>query len=529
MVGLSLFRTSVLALLISTLPVASLDAWIGSTGSPVVSLLGSPPSTSWPAFGNNPWNDRFSPDGALTPRAVRSLKLAFRVLIPGTRGTAESYPLEEDGIVFVTTPRSAVFALSAATGQTLWRVMPTLHLMGATPLINRGVALGRGRVYVLTPDDRLLSMNEKTGHVLYSVTVASQKNGYFESAAPLYADGVVFVGSAGGDLGVRGWASGFDAVTGAPVWRFYTVPARGTGWVAAQGNHGGGAVWTTPAYDPLTGTVFFGTGNPSPDYFGAARPGPDPYTDSVVGLSLSTGTLAWAGQEVPHDLWDYDAASPPLLFPVDGRLVVGEAGKDGFYYEWDALTGSPVISPVAFVRQDHTPPTPQGTWEWPGADGGANYGPSAYDPKTGDVYVTGINGPTLLKGGPSRHTPGYLDLGTSEVDPPAKDFTGTVTAIDATTGKIRWQVPTTTPPIGGVTATAGGTVFFGLEGGEIEGLSALTGRPVWSADPGIPIGTAPIVYTDAGRTYLLVVAGGAQSFKNFFPWHGPEEVLVYRL
>ncbi len=299
-----------------------------------------------------------------------------------------------------------MIALDAATGAPLWTYNAGL---GNAPWwsvgINRGVALGDGRVYLLTADDRLVALNATTSALDFSTQLTSPALGYSETSAPLVAGSVVVVGSAGGDQGVRGFVAGYSATTGVRLWKLFTVPAPGSEWNPATGSHGGGAVWTTPVWNPATGTLYAGTGNPSPNYFGGNRPGPDPYTDSVIAVHVSSGHLLWAAQEVPHDLWDYDVASPPVLFSRLGRLAVGEAGKDGLWYEWNATTGAPLTPPIAFVRIDHSPPTPSGVEEWPGSEGGANYGHSAYDPVTRDTYIAGINGPQILYSGVHSHAP----------------------------------------------------------------------------------------------------------------------------
>lgn len=464
----------------------------------------------------------------ISEQTVSHLQQAFSVPLPAT-GSNESLPQEQNGRLYVTTGNGSVFALDAGTGKQLWSYLVTRPLPYWMPKINRGVALGKKNLYVLSPDDVLVSLNQLTGQVRYGVSVANSANGNFESMAPLWADGKVIVGSSGGDEGIRGFVSAYEANSGKRLWQFYTVPPRGQSWLAATGSHGGGAVWTTPTYDPESNSIYFGTGNPSPDYYGQTRPGPNPYTDSVLSLDLTSGTLQWAEQEVAHDLWDYDVASPPLLFLRHGQLTVGEAGKDGYWYEWDAKTGQPSTPPVAFVREQHSPPTASGTKEWPGSNGGANYGPSAYDPLTEDAYITGINGPEVLYSGPSQHSGFRLDLGTGQNPAPAGDWSGTITAVNVQSGQIAWQIHTPTPPIGGVSVNAGGLVWFGLQDGTLEAVSAANGKLVWRANTGAPIGSAPVLYHWQGHAYVVIMTGGAQSFANLFPYHGPNRLVGYRL
>jgi alcohol dehydrogenase (cytochrome c) len=485
-------------------------------------------SNEWPSFGNNLWQDRYSPDVTITPKTITRLSLAFQKTLPNTLGQNEAYPLEEKGILYVTAPGARVLALNAETGKIIWSFTPKLTTSHFTKA-NRGVALGPDRVFDLTPDDQLIALQKSNGNKLFDVKVADFNLGYFETMAPQYADGKVFVGSSGGDMGVRGFVEAFDATSGKRLWRFYTIPKRGQGWVPKKGDHGGGAVWTTPTYDPETKQLFFGTGNPSPDYFGESRKGSNLYTDSVVSLGVTNGKLNWYAQEVSHDLWDYDVASPPMLFNLNGKRVIGEAGKDGFWYEWTSDDGKAIIDPVAFVKQDHSPPTASGTKVWPGPAGGANYGPSAYDPNTQTVFVAGIDGPETLYAKPTDHKGHASDFGTHQDEGQTKDWKGTITAINVETGKKKWQTHTDSPPIGGVTVNAGGVVFFGQANGELDGLNAKTGEVVWKVKTSTSIGSAPILYENNGRTYLTFVTGGAGSLLRLFPNHNANDVRSYKL
>lgn len=466
------------------------------------------------------------PADGLTPATAVNLRPAFHVNLPGAHGSNESFPVEAGGLLYVTTGQAQVFALNAMTGQVVWSWQGDVPT--SVPHINRGVAVGPTAVYVLTPGDELVALDRATGRALWRVRVADPSQGYFETMAPRYAAGDILVGSSGGDEGIRGFIAAFSADNGSLLWRFYTVPARGQGWMPATGDHGGGAVWTTPAYDPSTHTVYVGTGNPSPDYYGEARPGPDLYTDCVLAIDIQSGALKWYAQETAHDLWDYDVASPPIRFPVDGVPAVGEAGKNGYWYEWNAATGQPLIKPVAFVKEDHQPPTKQGVTEWPGPDGGANYGPSAYDAETHSALIAGINGPEVVYAGVTNHRNGETDFGTSQSPAPRGDWSGTVTSVNTTTGQINWQNRTSAPPIGGVTVS-GGVALVGLANGTLEAIDARTGAVVWRTKTGVPIGSAPVVYTLQGQTYVAVVLGGSQSLASLYPWQGASQVAVWRL
>ncbi len=482
-----------------------LGAWCVRTLHP----LAAPPllpylSTQWPDFGNNPWQDRFSPL-PLAPTDLSHLTQAFRTPLPVQSSPEEAFPLEVDGRLYLSTVGGGVAVFAAATGTPLWAVAGS----GTAP--NRGVAVSDGRVFVLSSDNRLRALDASSGHLLWQVPVTRPGDGpgYFETTAPVVAGDLVVVGISGGDSGTRGFVEALSAQDGHQVWRFFTVPAPGQGWVPVQGNHGGGSVWTPVTVDPSGGEIFASVGNPSPDFYGAVRPGPNPYTDGVIALALSDGRLGWYGSEVSHDLWDYDAASPPLLFPLPGGgLGVGEAGKSGYWFEWNAATGRPLISPLAFVREQHSPPTAAGTLQWPGTWGGANYGPSAYDPETGDALVAGIEQPQIIRAEPQPHPAGAPDFGTVMMSAPGTSPTGSITAIDVRSGRSVWTTSLDRPALGGVTVTAGGVVLAGTVQGQVLALDAKSGKILWRRDTGSAIGSAPIVYRDQGRIYVVVALGG---------------------
>ena len=462
-------------------------------------------SAQWPDFGGDPWQDRFAPFRALSPAAAPRLVPAFAARLPLQGRDQEGFPVELGGRLFVSTAGAGVLALDAATGRILW----SHPGQGSGP--NRGVAVSGGRVFVLQADDRLVALSASDGAVLWSAPVAAglRAAGYFESTAPVVADGLVLEGVSGGDNGARGFVEALSATDGHLVWRFFTVPPAGSGWVPATGSHGGGAVWTPVTVDAAAGLVYASVGNPSPDFYGGGRPGPDPYTDGVVALGLRTGALVWYGPEVPHDLWDYDAASPPVLFPLGGgRVGVGEAGKVGRWFEWDAASGTPLQPPVAFVRQDHPAPTAAGAVEWPGTWGGDNYGPAAYDPLTGTAFIAGIDLPQLVAGAPVPHPPGTADFGTEMRSAAGYTPRGTVTSVAVRTGRVLWHISLPSPPLGGLTVTAGGLVLTATVAGTLYGLDAGTGAVAWREALGANAGTAPIAYRLHGRLYIVLTTGG---------------------
>ena len=328
--------------------------------------------------------------------------------------------------------------------------------------------------------------------------------------APTAYDGKVYVGVSGSEDGVRGKIAAYDATSGKELWTFYTIPKAGTKWVPKGG--GGGTIYMPPTIDTETNTVYVGTGNPAPVLVGAKRPGANLYTDSILALDADTGKLKWYHQEQAHDLWDYDAESPVLLFnaEINGEMKrgVAEAGKNGLLFLLDAETGEDLFPPVGFVKRHHTPPSTKGTLECPGAVGGSQYSPLAYSPETQAVYVSGINLCMYLKVEYENHN-GEKQFAGDRVVPKNTKKTGTFTAVGTTTGEVLWKHDMPTPMDGGATASAGGLVFTGDQQGILYAFDAKTGDDLWQGDLKLAFGTAPVIYSIEGQEYVLATIGGA--------------------
>lgn len=517
----------------------------GAGGSGTAALLSAavPPGaaaagTTWPVFGGGTDDTRFSDLAQVTAANVHDLGVAWSRPLGQFASLSESYPVMTGRTVYLTTATDEVIAYDAATGARSWAYAPQVDFTlsrgvgGYGVTVNRGVAVAGGKVYLLTFDDHLQAVSQATGEELWSTTVADAHTGAYETSAPTAWNGLIFGGDSGSEDGVRGFVAAYHADSGGLAWRFWTVPSPGHGWVP-RGPHGGGTIYMPPTIDTTTGTLYAGTGNPSPAIVGTSRPGPDLYTDSIVALSARTGTLAWYHQQVAHDLWDYDAASPVMVFTtvINGAPVraVAEAGKSGYFFILNARTGASLFPPVPFVTEHHTPPTRQGTLECPGSLGGAQYGPSAYSPLTHTAYVTGLNLCMTLTAGAASAGSGEKDFGGTSSVPPGLPQTGTVTAVDTTTGAVRWHDTLPAPMIGGATVTAGGLVFAGDAHGTLYALDARTGAIRWHAYLGLAIGAAPIAYAVGGTEYLALVIGGSPLSANFHWGNIGARIVVLRL
>lgn len=459
---------------------------------------------------------------------------------PANRGVAIS-----EGLVFVATIDARLVALDATTGKVAW-----------------DIALAEPGEAVATEDKRARG----EGNVLSDRAVTGS-TGVGAASAPLVYDGKVFAGITGvgyglhldaarpgmplgavigvaGRYGRPGFLAAYDAKTGAKVWQFDTTQK---GWegefrattpdgvklprdieaekAAAEKfsdawKYGGGSIWHSPAVDAERGLLFFGIGNPSPQSIGDTRPGDNLFTSSLVAVEAKTGKLVWHYQQIPHDLWGYDVASPPALFDVtiDGATVpaVGQASKLGWYYVHDRRDGKLLFKSEAFVPQSNlfAKPSLAGVEIAPGAAGGSNWSPTAVDEKRGLAYVAALHLPMryVIREIPADGDKPAIKTSAFETIDGVEHW-GTLTAIDLkASGKIAWQQKTGDPLIGGVLATAGGLVFTGEGKGDLSAFDASSGNRLWSFNCGAGVNAPPVTYAVGGKQFVAVAAGGNQLF-----------------
>jgi PQQ-dependent dehydrogenase (methanol/ethanol family) len=465
-------------------------------------------------------------------------------------GSLETTPIVVNGIMYFTspaTPNNVVVAVDLRTQKTLWRyehknAPVSTACCGPN---NRGVAVSGSNVYVATLDAQLIALDQATGKEKWVTTVADPAEGYTETMAPLIIDDKVIIGSSGAEYGIRGFVRAYNKETGALIWTFYTIPAPDAkadegginGWYghwspttpegtplhrniakekadsakyADAWKRGGGPMWMTPAYDPDTRTMYIGIGNASPDLDGSVRPGDNLWVESIVALDATNGKFKWGYQMVPHDVWDLDATSPPVITMVDGRKAIVHAGKTGWMYVLDAATGKLIRRSDAFVPQENmfAQPTPEGTRMLPGANGGQEWSPVAVNPELQYAYSVALHQPMNYKTHYAPYETGRLWLGSAFVAIPGEEQSGYVSAIDLKTGKIAWQVKTEQPMIGGATTTAGGLMFTGEGNGWFKAYDAKTGKVLWSFYCGAGVNAAPSVFEMDGEQFVAVAAGG---------------------
>jgi alcohol dehydrogenase (cytochrome c) len=459
----------------------------------------------WPLWGNNTDNNRYSTLTQINKRNLSQLGVAWSQSEGKNLTTFETVPLVVGGVMYYTTNSNVVRAVDAATGKLLWQYTPKVNFYeaiagggGGVPT-SRGVTVAQHTVYLVTFDDQLIALQQSTGEVLFKTTVADASKGYSEVSPATYWNGLLFVGSAEGDSGHRGFVSAYNATTGKKLWTYYTVPSAGHGWVTKGSNVTGGDVWMPPVIDTTTGVMYFGTGNPYPDFDNSKRPGCDPWVNSTVALDAKTGKFIWGYSEVCNDIDDYDSDPSPMLFNIkyaNGTTVraVGHANKSGLYFVYNAKTGK-LLAKTTHVTKYTRPAKRVGKYTvCPGFFGGFEYSPAAYSPQTQAVYYPAINLCLLHNG--------------AQIATDNAHASGTMAAIDVTTGKYLWRTQVPKPMVGGALATASGLVFAGASDGKLRAFDATTGKILWSGDVGLAFGAPPLTYMVNGTQYIAVAAGG---------------------
>ncbi len=485
---------------------------------------------------------RYYPGAQINASNVSKLKPAF-VFQTEVLESMETAPIVVDGIMYITTSYNHIYALDAVTGKEFWHYK---HKQGPVMTYccgpnNRGVAIMDDKIFMGTLDAKMVALDAKTGKVLWSTQIADPELGYSETMAPVAVNGKILIGTNGGEYGIRGFVKAYDANNGKELWSFATIPEKGhegvwavndaTGrnmkrdiaaekaQLAAKGGDFyktlGGGVWMAPAVDRDTNTVFFVVGNPSPDLYGAERPGDNLYTDSIVAIDLNTGAYKWHYQYVAHDVWDLDAVSPVILTEAKGRdgkmrKVAIHGGKTGHVYVHDRATGELIRFSEAMVPQENmwVLPTKEGARMLPGANGGVEWSPMAVNPKLRLAYAANLHQPMTYHVEEAKYPGGKLWLGGAFKVIPSEKQWGRLAAVNIDTGKMAWKFDTEQPLIGGVLATAGNLVFNGEGNGLFRAFNAANGKKLWEFQTGAGVNAPAVSYMVKGKQYVAVAAGG---------------------
>ncbi len=496
---MSVLRTSVAVLLFVTV---AADA-----GDTVV-----PDDTNWLSYNHNINGQRYVPLDQIDRDNADQLGEVCRLKVEDI-GAFHTSVLHVDGLLYFTTATDTL-AVDSANCEVRWRHHHVEEELEMTALrVNRGVAYANGRLFRGTVDSRLLAIDAATGQTIWRHQVGDPQLGEFFSAAPQVYQGLLIMGAAGGDWGIRGRVMAFDQETGREVWRFYTIPrgdeAGADTWVIADSARiGGGGTWTTYTLDISAGEVFVPVGNPAPDLQPDKRPGENLYTDSLVVLGAHTGKLKWYHQLLSNDGQDLDlGAAPVLYYNEKGERMVAFGSKDGYVYAINRETLQRVFkTQVTTIKNAGVAPTAEGIEVCPGPLGGVEWNGPALDKQNGTLVVGSVDWcATLATPEEFRYQPGQFALaGTFEFH---DSSTGWLHALDASTGEVRWKRQTAGPQVAGITPTAGGVIFSGDMAGNFFALDSETGKTLYETKVTGGLAGGVITYMRDAKQYVAFVSG----------------------
>jgi alcohol dehydrogenase (cytochrome c) len=456
----------------------------------------------------------------------------------------ESTPLVVDGVMYVTQAPNDVVALDPRTGRAFWvyHYSPSSAVRLCCGQVNRGVAILGETLFMATIDAHLIAVDAKNGHPVWNTKVAEAAAGYAMTLSPLVINDKVLVGVAGGEYGIRGFISAYEARTGKEAWRFYTIPGPGEHghetWSGESWLHGGAPVWVTGSYDPDLNLTYWGVGNPGPDFNTSLRPGDNLYSDSVIALDPDTGQLKWYFQFTPNDARDWDAVQIPVLIDTNWngtpRKLMLWGNRNGFFYVLDRSTGKFLLG-RPFVKINWASgldeatgrpvltPQPPGTPTYPSSPGGTSWYSPSYSPRTGLFYistwedVSNVIQPIAVayKEGQS-FTGGVVAPGSLHPDIPGPINTyteaaghGSVIALDPHTGEKKWSFEMHDVNTSGILTTASDLLFVGGREGYFQVLNAESGALLWKANLGGLVSAAPLTYQVDGNQYVVIASGNA--------------------
>ena len=487
----------------------------------------------WLTYSGGYAGHRFSSLTQITSANVAGLRPKWVYQVK-SRGVVETSPVVANGVMYITEPPHNVTALDLRTGRPLWtydRPVPLKLDTIGFGRVNRGVAVLDDMVYVGTLDAHLVALDGRSGAVRWDVEVADFTTGHCITGAPLAINGKIITGISGGEAGIRGFLDAYDAKTGKRLWRFWTIPEPGepgsSTWQGDAWKTGGAPTWLTGTYDPELNLLYWGTGNPGPDWNPDSRPGDNLYTCSVVALDADTGKLKWHFQFTPGDDHDWDATEIPVLLDasVGGkpRKLLAMANRNAFYYLLDRVTGEFLLG-VPYAQQTwasgidakgrpmrlpNVAPSTEGTLVWPSLQGATNWLSPSYDAGRKLFFVPVREMGSYYYKGEAEYKPGTFFSGGGERPLPADQIYGMVRALDVSTGKLRWEFRLQSPTWAGLLSTAGGVVFSGSNEGNLFALDSLTGKPLWDFQTGGRIEANPVSFLIDGKQHVAIAAGTA--------------------
>ena len=506
---------------------------------------------NWLTYNGDYMSQRYSRLDQITPGNVTNLELKW-ILQNQVFGAWQSNPIIADGVMYVTERPNSVMAVDANTGRVFWkfRHTPSENARVCCGANNRGVAVLDDRVFMGTLDARLIALDRINGHPLWNAKVADVNLAYSVTMAPLGVKDKIIVGVGGGEYGIRGYVAAFDAETGEQAWKTYTIPGPGEpghdSWEGDDWEHGGASVWITGSFDPELNLTYWGVGNPGPDWNAGQRPGDNLFSDSVIALDADTGELEWYFQFTPNDGYDYDSVQVPVLADMvwrgEPKKVMMWANRNGYFYVLDRVTGlflegKPFVTVnwSSGLDENGRPiptPQPEGMPTYPGNQGGTNWYPPSYSPRTGLFYFSAWeNYATIYRAEESEYVPGqaFLGGGYSELAPspdaptigigrtnPINNWTDEVgyaslKAMDPQTGEAVWSYNQYDVSDSGMLTTATDLLFTGGREGYFHAIDARSGDLIWNVNLGGQIVMAPVTYMVDGIQYVSVISGNGLS------------------
>jgi len=562
------------ALAVAAAAVAAVVAGCGSSGGGEATGAGS----DWSTNGGTMSNQRYSTLDDIDTSNVSQLKGVWRTHLNGSgvaaKYSGESQPIVQDGVIYITTGNDDVFAVSVDSGKILWEHKSNISQEISTICcgwLNRGVAIGDGRLYLGQLDGKVVALDPDTGGTVWTRQLVQWQKGQVITGAPLFLDGKIYIGVVGADYGTRGFLEAIDAGTGDSVWRAYMVPGPGEpgGDTWPQNSpaylRGGASIWSTPAYDKDLNLLYVTTGNAGNDWFGGDREGDNLYAASIVAIDKDSGKIKWGFQEVHHDIWDYDSPAAPVLFDVEnnGDTVkgIGAPGKTGWLYLLDRATGKPLYGidekpvpqneeqktaktqpfprngefiphtpptakeiarvksqitgtaknlPVVVAKEMFTPPSTEHMLIYkPGPQGGNNWEPTSYNPETKMFYVCAADQTVGVAAANLQFVEGKSYAGIGAIAGIGyNESPGTLTAISATDGSVAWQKVWPDACYSGTVTTKGNLVFVGRNNGDLQAYDARNGNQLWSFQTGAGANDTVSVFEQDGKQYVAFLSAG---------------------
>ena len=495
-------------------------------------LKGADESGDWVTYSGNYSGHRFSPLTQINEGNVAKLKPLWSYQVNSLQ-KFQTTPLVFDGVMYISEPPSNVTALDPRTGRPLWKYRRNLpdDMRVCCGQVNRGVAALGDMIYFGTLDAHLVALNAKTGAVVWDVPVAKYQGGYSITVAPLAVKDKIVIGVSGGEYGVRGLLDAYDAKTGKRAWRFWTIPGPGEpgndSWKGDSWKTGSGATWVTGSFDPDSNLIYWGTGNPGPDWNGDAREGDNLYADCIVALDADSGKLKWYFQFTPHDMHDWDATEVPVLIDSEvrgqKRKLVLFPNRNAFYYVLDRQSGQFLLGkPYAKqtwakglddsgrpIRVPGMFPSLPGTKVWPSVSGANNWYSPSYSPKSGLLYVAVRESGSVYFTGAAEFKEGERFDGGGFRAIPGEEEYGVVRAMNPTTGQVAWEYKLQTPPWAGLLSTGGNLLFGSTNEGHSYALNATDGKLLWKFQTGGLARGNPMSYLFNGKQQVAMAMGNA--------------------